>query len=528
MIELGLQRISRLLAQTPLPWRAIHVAGTNGKGSICNYVSGMLEAYNVSPYRKRRQLPTLSHGRFTSPHLIDRWDCITINQQTVSSELFHAVEKRVLARDAAECIQASEFELLTATAFEIFTQEKVDIGVVEVGMGGRLDATNILGQPVAAEYLKDDQSPPVRATPLITAISDIGFDHEAFLGNTIEAIAREKAGIMKCDVPVIFHACSNRGALALEEVFNRTGADLSAADLESLDSHYDHRAKCTDDSTGTEDPQCTKPFLHNGSPWTPRYLAAHYDHDMLATALDPFTDTFGPGNQPIPNILIAFRSTWLALQQLQLFPAPSSSTLPALQLDALLTLAKAFALVPSRTIYPGRQQLLSLESLTYRSASVLLDGAHNVESMSILCGKIRQLYGYDPEVRYEGRERITFVLAFSSSKPVGRMLEQIIRPGDDIFAVEFGPVDGMPWVKAMGCEEILSGCKQVLAKMAGSERMAADYGHYEAGVGVKRAHGKDVLGALRAASEQANEGPMVVAGSLYLVGDVLRLLREAQ
>jgi len=106
MIELGLQRISRLLSKTHLPWRAIHVAGTNGKGSICVYISGMLEVYNDSPLRLAKKQPRIRHGRFTSPHLIDRWDCISINQKPVSSALFHEIEKKVLQRNAREEINA--------------------------------------------------------------------------------------------------------------------------------------------------------------------------------------------------------------------------------------------------------------------------------------------------------------------------------------------------------------------------------------------------------------------------------------
>lgn len=167
MIEFGLGRITRLLRSNPLPWKAIHVAGTNGKGSVCAYVSMMLRASNVKC------------GRFTSPHLVDRWDCITIDEQTISSRLFHDTESAVKSRDHAEGIGATEFEILTATAFEIFTKEEVEVGVVEVGMGGLYDATNVLEQPV------------------VTVITRIGEDHQLYLGDKLEDIAMHKAGIMK-------------------------------------------------------------------------------------------------------------------------------------------------------------------------------------------------------------------------------------------------------------------------------------------------------------------------------------------
>src|SRR3954452_20560198 len=126
MIELGLSRISRLVQQSAFTWKAIHVAGTNGKGSITSYVSGLLTAAGIRC------------GQFTSPHLIDRWDCITINEQVVRESLFKRIENQVRQRDRRLGVEASEFELLTATAFEIFNHEQVEIGVVEVGMGGRL------------------------------------------------------------------------------------------------------------------------------------------------------------------------------------------------------------------------------------------------------------------------------------------------------------------------------------------------------------------------------------------------------
>ncbi|KAJ5665721.1 uncharacterized protein N7477_008169 [Penicillium maclennaniae] len=150
MIELGLSRVSSLLQQSSLTWKAIHIAGTNGKGSISAYLSHLLSNEGVRC------------GRFTSPHLIDRWDCITVGERVVQESLFRQIEDQVKLRDQRLGIGASEFELLTATAFEIFNHEKVEVGVIEVGMGGRLDATNILSDV------------------LVSVIAKIGMDHQAF------------------------------------------------------------------------------------------------------------------------------------------------------------------------------------------------------------------------------------------------------------------------------------------------------------------------------------------------------------
>ena len=125
--------------------------------------------------------------------------------EIVSSSVFHEAEKDVRSFNKQQNIGASEFELLTATAFTIFTRFKLDLAVVETGMGGRLDATNILGH-ISNDHtaMENIDMATFRPSPLVTAITKIGLDHQAFLGDTIEAIAREKAGIMKPGVAVLY------------------------------------------------------------------------------------------------------------------------------------------------------------------------------------------------------------------------------------------------------------------------------------------------------------------------------------
>jgi len=189
MIELGLSRISQLVKYTPLTWKAIHIAGTNGKGSVASYLSSLL---------KRGKIRT---GRFTSPHLIDRWDCIVIDEETVAKPVFDLVESEVKARNGKYNIGASEFELLTATAFGIFNRHRVDVGVVEVGLGGRLDATNVL----TAEDV------------IVSIITKIGIDHQAVLGDTLGEIATEKGGIIKKGVPFLVDSTNPPEVLAALE-----------------------------------------------------------------------------------------------------------------------------------------------------------------------------------------------------------------------------------------------------------------------------------------------------------------------
>lgn len=169
----GLENTLRLMAHVGNPHeqlRAVHVAGTNGKGSTSHLIASALQASG------------LRVGLFTSPHLVDLRERIRINGQPIpEAEVVSFVEKHQAFLDT---LQPSFFETMTALAFAYFVQEKVDVAVVEVGLGGRLDSTNVL-------------------YPMLSVITNIGLDHTEFLGTTLPQIAREKAGIMKPNVPCV-------------------------------------------------------------------------------------------------------------------------------------------------------------------------------------------------------------------------------------------------------------------------------------------------------------------------------------
>lgn len=178
MIDLGLARVTRLLGELGNPqncYKAFHVAGTNGKGSVVSYLSSILTYNGVKT------------GRFTSPFLVSEEDAICINNRPITRQLYNDVKKAVDALNTSKTIQATEFEREAATAFEVFRREKVDVAVIEVGLGGLLDATNVLA----------------KENVLCTAITKIAFDHEGFLGNSLAQIAAQKAGIIKPGVPCV-------------------------------------------------------------------------------------------------------------------------------------------------------------------------------------------------------------------------------------------------------------------------------------------------------------------------------------
>ncbi len=171
--KLGLETTRALLdamGNPQLAFPSFHVAGTNGKGSVVSMLDAMLREGG------------LRVGRYTSPHLIDFRERICVNGVPISEELVTRFAGRWVPE--VERLGATFFEATTCMAFEHFSREQVDVAVVEVGLGGRLDATNVL-------------------TPLATAVTSIGMDHMQYLGDTIEQIAAEKAGIFKRGVPAV-------------------------------------------------------------------------------------------------------------------------------------------------------------------------------------------------------------------------------------------------------------------------------------------------------------------------------------
>lgn len=148
----------------------IHVAGTNGKGSSSHLLASV---FHEAGYKV---------GLYTSPHLKDFRERIKINGEEISKAF--VCDFITSNKTFFEDNQLSFFEMTVGLAFDYFEKEKVDIAIIEVGMGGRLDSTNII-------------------TPLVSVITNIGIDHASFLGNTIEAIAHEKAGIIKSNVPIV-------------------------------------------------------------------------------------------------------------------------------------------------------------------------------------------------------------------------------------------------------------------------------------------------------------------------------------
>ncbi len=231
--QLGLGRIEMLLSELGNPeqtLKAIHVAGTNGKGSVCAMINTILQnaGYRV--------------GMYTSPHLVDFKERFLINNKKISEkDVVKQVEtlKPIAEKVKEKLSQPTYFEVTTAVAFNYFAEQEVDYAVIETGLGGRLDATNVI-------------------SPLASIITNIDFEHTDYLGNTLEKIAYEKACIIKKNKPTITAAvepalsvikdvCSKKnsklivvdkkynGQLSLRGEFQKINASVAVETIKELD-----------------------------------------------------------------------------------------------------------------------------------------------------------------------------------------------------------------------------------------------------------------------------------------------------
>lgn len=178
-------------------FKSIHIAGTNGKGSCSHTLAAILQndGYKV--------------GLYTSPHIMDFRERIKINGECISKE--YVIEFVNQEKSLFEKIHPSFFEVTTALAFKYFAEQHVDYAIIEVGLGGRLDCTNII-------------------TPILSIITNISFDHTNFLGNTLEKIAKEKAGIIKPNIPVIIGETTNETKPVFKTCAESMNAEIIYAD----------------------------------------------------------------------------------------------------------------------------------------------------------------------------------------------------------------------------------------------------------------------------------------------------------
>ena len=475
-IHLSLERVEQLVTHLkPFQRPTIHVAGTNGKGSVTSIVASILHASG------------LSVGRFNSPHLVSVHDSILINGQPVSAPAYHHAHSLVVSTDQRLGTGATPFELLTLTALQIFEAAKLDVVVVEVGMGGRHDATNVI---------PDD-------CILVSALTSVDLDHQKFLGETVESIALHKAGIARPGKPFVIGAQKHP---TVQVTARRVVEEIRGLFIIS-------------------------------TPVRPCHLSEEYH---FSPSERPF---ISPPGQLIESYSAPFSSPVHAKLPLhgahQLDNLSLSLTIISTLMTAQTALDSLSHRITAETVcagieavcWPGRLTFHTLPrpvtgGLTVDPSVVLVDGAHNAASAETLASYISELV---VRLKPGSTLHITYIIALSHSPPKTPLdtLTPILLQHDAqgtktkvrVAALRFTPPEGMPWVTCVPPLEIRGTVLQLIhlgdeAVWAAPNDLSADchlrcaFEWTEAG---QASHGEENL--------------VVLTGSLYLVADFYRLLR---
>lgn len=401
---LGLSRITALLARLGDPHLSLppvfHVAGTNGKGSTCAFLRAAIEADGKTAHV------------FTSPHLVRYNERIRVAGSLVSDDTLAMLLERTL--DAGGDIGASFFEVTAAAALLAFAETSADAVVLEVGLGGRLDATNVVDDPAA------------------TGIAALGLDHQAFLGDTLPQIAMEKAGIAKTGRPLVTMRYAEPIAKLISDHAAAIGAPLSVQGTDWNAADYQGRFHYRDDKGAIEAPL---PVL--------------------------------PGAHQIANAGLAFAM----LRHQNRLPIS----------DAALKAATGWA------SWPARLQRLPIGSLTAQlgAREVWLDGGHNPNAADVVAAHLRVRFAEQP---------VTMILGMLSNKDLAGFLVPFAGLNLTIIGV---PV---PEHEHHRPQDIAKA-----AQASGHQGFAAP----------------DLRSAIMIAEK--NNAPLIIGGSLYLAGEVLRL-----
>ncbi|OZJ03078.1 hypothetical protein BZG36_03908 [Bifiguratus adelaidae] len=386
-MDLGLERVKALLRHLGNPQDAfavIHVAGTNGKGSVCAYVASILR---VSGYKT---------GRFNSPHLVHVRDSVQLNGQTISLETYEQAQTQVRQANERFDTQCTDFELLTATAMVIFREANVDIAVVEVGLGGRLDATNVF------------------TAPLVCAITSIAMDHMNVLGPDIPSIAREKAGIFKSNAFAVIGP--QEADRALEELVSR--------------------------ARSTKGYVICRPgeWLAERPGWASITVQGGY----LTTASTVSVPIPLNGEYQLSNAATGINIIYALIQQHLLL----ARGLPLLITEDMIRQGMA------ETRWPGRLSWESTSALKLSFSHILVDGAHNVQAAAALREFVDTLLGGTRHLEGVKPTRVCWIFGMTQGKDVEESLRLLLRPEDDITFVPFSQPEGMPWIHAVAPESL--------------------------------------------------------------------------
>ncbi|NEO99815.1 MAG: bifunctional folylpolyglutamate synthase/dihydrofolate synthase [Symploca sp. SIO2E9] len=464
-VNLGLERIKRLLADLGNPHHyvpIIHVAGTNGKGSVCAYLSSIL---TEAGYRV---------GRYTSPHLIDWTERICLNQQPISAEALYSLLVQVQAAISDNCDNCpTQFEVFTAAAWLYFAQQQVDIAVMEVGLGGRLDATNV------CDY------------PLVSVITSLSREHWQKLGPTLADISREKAGILKPGCSAVIGPLPPEAQEVVASRIEQLACPVTwvepAQEFKIQNSKFKNKEELNQrwalyQSFPTES---TALKAHKNQPFAPCPLPTAFPVKNL-NCTPPLSKGKSQNSQLIKYPL----PLWGQMQLTN--SAIAIATIQVLGSQGWDIAEEKIVSGIAKTTWSGRLQWTS-----WQNHPLLIDGAHNPAAAQALRQYIDTL-----------NTPVTWVMGILSTKDHADIFKALLRPNDSLHLV---PVPDHSYA----APEILAAIAQKTCSQL------ADCRTYE-----------DLETALQSAiwanTPDTKENLIVLCGSLYLVGYFLQLRQKKE
>lgn len=538
-IDLSLERLRKLVSHLPSYTRpTLHIAGTNGKGSVSALLTSILLNSD----------PPVSVGRFNSPHLVSIYDSITLNNVPVSPSLYNVIRAEVEDADKKHETKLSSFEIVTLVALQVFEKFHVDIVVLEVGMGGRLDATNIVSDETIA----------------VSALTAVDLDHQSFLGGTVIKIAEEKAGTARTGRPFVLGTQKHEGVHeAVQGVLERLGSvklvNAVKVQLREWDVALDGPKPLpfslisNGDTFHPPPPQSVTVSLSYFSDPVNALLPLQGAHqlDNLGTALTVINELLD--FQPLPSVVPLNLGQRITVQTIargiKNVNWPGRLSFHTIYVSSGLSTGKYVTAQsapmlrtssPDQTIYP---------------LVILADGAHNAGSAETLGQYVTHLLELNIESMLASDKYsrttsididITYILALSQSPPKTPLqtLSPILPPKLPAASamtinlnvatalLRFTQPEGMPWINSVPPEEIEDVVRSLVPDADIFTIRDSPLSAFSA-PGIKNfvleAALQWVAQRRDRDEEQCKEVParlelVVLAGSLYLVADFYRIL----
>jgi dihydrofolate synthase/folylpolyglutamate synthase len=486
-IKFGLGNISWLMSLLDDPHKSflsVHVAGTNGKGSVSAIIASILRSAG------------LRVGLFTSPHIVSFAERIRINGEEISED------EIIELADEIRCIverhgdfSPTFFEIVTAMALLYFERKKIDIAVMEVGMGGRLDATNII-------------------TPEVSVITDISYDHMEFLGSTLKEIAHEKTGIIKKGIPVVTSYQETEAIKVIEKkaIENDTDLYVYGRDFFSVLRREDFSGICFDYHS-----RLSSQALH---PLTQKTVEKSRDsseghHNSHPPMADTIHNLVLPlmGEHQMQNASVAIKAATIVLNNIPYLPPHPPLTKGGLKGDNLTKgeqeggydsspISHHFIREGLKNVrWPGRLEIVKEEPV------ILIDGAHNPAAANALSAALKKFFS-------KKYKRIIIVLGIMGDKDVKGIMEPLLPLASEIILTS-------PEYSRAASPEKLAGTAASLGffnvRIAPTVRDALEMAIRIADCGMQNAESE--LKTIPNSAIRNQKSLILVTGSFYTIGE---------